>query len=97
MPDQLDAVAQVIYAVARRADYVDFGPWEELPDSGRDFARKQARAAIDALGLTEEWRAIGWMPVASDEAWARRQNEHTGNGVETRLVGPWVRAEDGHE
>lgn len=76
MPEPIDSVAQAI----QKLDDTGGWPWEKLSDAARDLYRRMARAAIDALGLTEEWRCVGWLT--------------SGREVQSRLVSKWVRKDN---
>lgn len=92
MPDQLDAVARALADAIWGGTPLAEDAWELLSAGEQETYRGWARAAIDALGLTEEWRTTGWLgPVP--ESLARKQAESEGT-LQTRLVSPWVRVED---
>lgn len=55
-----------------------------------------ARHLIDALGLTEEWRCIGWVSTSTEKtAWLQHQSN--GGEVQSRLLSPWVRKDNTNE
>lgn len=88
--DTVDAVAR---AIAEEAD--DYY-WDLLTQEEREPYYKRARAAIDALGLTEEWRCIGWVSTSTEKtAWL--QHESNGGEVQSRLVSGWVRKDNTNE
>ena len=92
MPDTVDAVARAIQKLDATGDW----PWEKLSDAARDLYRRMAQAAIDALGLTEEWRCIGWVGTSTEKtAWL--QHESNGGEVQSRLVSGWVRKDNTNE
>ncbi|TDL05984.1 hypothetical protein, partial [Mycobacterium paragordonae] len=75
MTDQLDAVARA----AKQAydNYVSstLGETRWTAEWIAESWRVIARAAIDALGLTEEWRCIGWVSTSTEKtAWLQRQS-----------------------
>lgn len=128
MPDQLDTVAQAIFG--KRYHHEPVHSWADLYSDEQDRYHAMARAAIDALGLTEErevlhssFKSLGeGISVVSNGTYAHidchicekslppqtprsafdTAYEHAVNThgltlhYQTRLVSPWVRAEDGH-
>lgn len=100
--DTVDAVAQAIFIensgpAVELTEYFEPCPdWDEVPEGTRDYYRRLARAAIDALGLTEEWRCIGWVSTSTEKtAWL--QHESNGGEVQSRLVSGWVRKDNTNE
>jgi hypothetical protein len=84
----VDAVAQALWA----ADPFKMGDPDMWTGRGdQAHYRHMAQAAIDALGLTEEWRVHGWRVTLSQEA-AIKQHLANGGEIHTRLVSSWVRA-----
>ena len=63
MADSVDAVAQAIFEADPAGAKLVGRAWTEVDEWERNCYRKFARAAIDALGLTEEHQ---WVPVQSD-------------------------------
>ncbi len=57
--DNVDAVAQAICERDWGGRPFPYFGWESLNGEKQQYYRRMARAAIDALGLTEEWRCIG--------------------------------------
>ncbi|OBS01869.1 hypothetical protein A9W98_17960 [Mycobacterium gordonae] len=102
MTDTVDAVAQAIFIensgpAVELAEYFEPCPdWDEVPEGTRDYYRRLAQAAIDALGLTEEWRCIGWVFTRDEEA-AQKQHAANGREVQSRLVSGWVRKDNTNE
>nr|WP_156772880.1 hypothetical protein [Mycobacterium gordonae] len=89
MPEPIDSVAQAI----QKLDATGGWPWEKLSDAARDLYRRMARAAIDALGLTEEWRCVGWVFTRDEDA-AQKQHAANGGEIHSRLVTGWVRKDN---
>lgn len=100
--DAVDAVAQAIrdYLSNQRAEgmYYDdtVGLSTEVRIDGLLDVDALALAAIDALGLTEEWRCIGWVFTRDEEA-AQKQHAANGGEVQSRLVSGWVRKDNTNE
>lgn len=95
MTDQLDAVARAL-ANAIWGGTAEEDAFDLLSPGEQDTYRGWAQAAIDALGLTEEWRCIGWVSTSTEKtAWLQRQSN--GGEVQARLVSPWVRKDSSDE
>ncbi len=91
-----DAVAQAIFEYDWGGEPVWKRDFTKLNADDQDHYRRMAQAAIDTLGLTEEWRCIGWAFTRDEEA-AWKQHEATGREVQSRLVSPWVRKDNTNE
>lgn len=99
MADTVDAVARAIWEEDGKTD--DGGKhwdiaWEQLTAPEQGFYSRLARAAIDALGLTEEWRCTGWVFTRDEDA-AQKQRAANGGEIFSRLVSGWVRKDNTNE
>lgn len=92
-------VAEAIWSADNRSTaYWPSRTWVDIREDERQAYVELALAAIDALGLTEEWGSV----VAEQEPGVHRSREHAERSVAqfaelnprlvTRLVGSWVRA-----
>lgn len=75
--DTVDAVARALANAIWGGSPLIEDAFELLSDGEQDTYRSWARAAIDALGLTEEWRATcdgAYMPLAEK---SRDRAEHS--------------------
>lgn len=95
----VDRVAQAIW----RKDPFKMGDPDNWTGDGDQAAyMDMARAAIDALDLTEEWGVITDMgvdshrPLARDKA-LRVAEKYDDMFARSRLVSPWVRNDGGGE
>lgn len=88
-------VENVAAAIAREDGYV----WDGMLAQEHRYRerilsyRAMAVAAIDALGLTEEWRTTGWLGPVS-ESLARNQAQTNGS-LQRRLVTTWAAVQGG--
>lgn len=94
MPDQLDTVARAIWQAHTFGTPIE---WGEITVASAIQYRRMARAAIDALGLTEDWairNGTGTYPMPEELARDKAGRWPESFCAITRLVSPWVKAED---